>query len=1014
MINQFKKVTCLLTSLVFLTTNLSWGMPQVGIEIVPPRETPGFLHVEIPEGLASIEEIYEAPPSSDPRMILHIQNAHGNYEAQVKIKKLLDYLYKTYSFKLFFVEGAVEKLNADYLRLFPDKERNLALADYLAQKGELTGTEYYMMDAPKDVQAFGVEQADLYRANYDLFKKVYQSKEDVDNFLSIFEARLERASSRFQNPETRRLVSEWKRFEQGHRDFLPYVKRLAIDARKILSLDLESLFAQVEWPQLTRLLVLQSMEKELDRTQADKEKIRLLEFLKSKGISKKIINAIQTLEEKRITMSRLSTEEARLDYLPRYLLERLVEEAGPKGFYFHNYPAFSLYAGYLILKSELESKTLFDEIGLLFEKILNEVTVSEQEKNLLELFRDHELLKKLLRLEVTRKEWVRAYYRHDWIQPETMVKRLVHLESGSVIKEPVDALPPAKLDGVNLSQIRPVFDSSFRFYDLARQREAVFYNSIRDEMTRQKTNKAILVTGGFHTDGLMEIFREDKISYGILLPKISQKIDNSNYISAMLENRPTMFDLATIEAIQRLQSQNGRIRQGGNEIQEIKFLLEAYGEVGKFESPEQLVESLNYFNQSPYGKDRGIRLELVDKTEVKILVNNHPLTTEAGNVLTIPIHVARAKGEQLRPVTLARNVKQGPIIPKGKRFIPPAPPTAGVFVSDFPAPVVAGRAETRVAGETVVPKDLLEPGKDNPQLGYDENLVRIFASMGADFNVEATVAFVAGNIWRPSPRLLSELLTTASAMRNLYVPPHMQNLMSSVKSLARSDKRGALGIVSQRFPSLEETLGFYGLLGTQVNQQLDLVVIAPDRRTQAELERKRDELLADRRVRASEWKDVMGRKILDERFRIHVVSRMDIGRFLPNLPNMLLNRFRKAGLIEGPMTAEEFQRQYYAVLYDSDVFDQIETAVGPATTLERDIAASQYDVLTASAVLAVKVTQSEFKAVTAELLKELFDNFPNCVQPGRRSSYTVNTRGLERVAELWREALAQFRLAVSA
>jgi len=29
-------------------------------------------------------------------MILHIQNAHGNYEAQVQIKKLLDYLDEKY------------------------------------------------------------------------------------------------------------------------------------------------------------------------------------------------------------------------------------------------------------------------------------------------------------------------------------------------------------------------------------------------------------------------------------------------------------------------------------------------------------------------------------------------------------------------------------------------------------------------------------------------------------------------------------------------------------------------------------------------------------------------------------------------------------------------------------------------------------------------------------------------------------------------------------------------------
>ena len=83
---MIKKIISGIVCFSFLTTNAVWAFPVSGIELRPHGETPSFLQVEIPQELASIEEIYEAPAKQDPHLILHIQNAHGNYEAQLQIK----------------------------------------------------------------------------------------------------------------------------------------------------------------------------------------------------------------------------------------------------------------------------------------------------------------------------------------------------------------------------------------------------------------------------------------------------------------------------------------------------------------------------------------------------------------------------------------------------------------------------------------------------------------------------------------------------------------------------------------------------------------------------------------------------------------------------------------------------------------------------------------------------------------------------------------------------------------
>lgn len=558
------KVLSFAMAIIVASAQSSIAMPGIGVSVAPGGETPGFLQIEIPHDIATIEDIYEAPAKPDPKLILHVQNIHGNYESQVQIKKLLEYLYQRYGFKLIFAEGAVEKLDSEILRFFPDKERNLKLADLMAKHGDLTGIEYFLMDGPKDVAAVGIENAELYRLNYEAFKKVIRGRDLSDRYLELFEGKLETLASRIFTANTRRLLSEWRKFEAGQRDFLPYVKRLAIDARNVLGLDLESLFSQVEWPQITRLLALQSMEQELNAKSAGIEKDRLVQFLTEKRISVEVIQAIQKLHEKKITMTSLDQNQRRLEDLPRYLFERLVEEAGPKGFRFQDYPAFSLWAGHLILQHELDSKVLFEEIESVFEKILNELTVNEREKNLLELYRDEILLRKLLHLELTRKEWDRVEYRKDWMALKTMQRRLRKLSEETSDVKALDETLWRKLMRQETSGVRQLLATSYEFYNFARKRDAVFYDTIEKQMAEAKTDKAVLVTGGFHTDGLMELFRQQEINCSVLMPRVAGDFDNSGYITSMLENRQPNFDITTLEAILKGQSAAAISNQGGN------------------------------------------------------------------------------------------------------------------------------------------------------------------------------------------------------------------------------------------------------------------------------------------------------------------------------------------------------------------------------------------------------------------------------------------------------------------
>ncbi len=550
-----------ITLVCFLTTQSVWGAPGVGIEIAPQHEMPTALSIDVPAELGTVDALYEAPGAAHPQFILHIQNAHANYQAQMKIKQLLEHMNKKYGFQTIFIEGAAEKLNPDYLKLFPDQKENEEFCDSLAKQGELTGAELFLMEESgtgkgSSVEGLGIEQTALYRSNYDALKKVFGAETDVSRFFSGFDSKLDRVASKTFTPETRQLIADWKRFEQGRREFMPFVRDLAKKSKKVLNVDLESLFAQVNWPQISRLLVIQQMERDLDKTKGLEEKKMLVERLRSQPISKELLAALENFNEGSISIGKSSQE-----VLPRQLMENLSAEAGPQGFKFSDYPAFSLFAGYVILRSELDPKALFEEIEYLFTRVLDTLAPEPQQKTLLALYRDGELLRKLLRLELSRTQWRTLMTRKDQVTVAVLVGRLrdAVLASGDTsTQKGQEVMPPAfkeKMSGL--------FSAGLEFYDFARRREGAFYKEIQTAMAERKITKAVLITGGFHTDGMSDIFRENAISYGIVTPRLSEKSNEKMYRGIMMGKHPGDFDVSYLEAVVAMQSPQVQFDQQG-------------------------------------------------------------------------------------------------------------------------------------------------------------------------------------------------------------------------------------------------------------------------------------------------------------------------------------------------------------------------------------------------------------------------------------------------------------------
>lgn len=538
------------------------------LQMAVKTETPRILNIDIPTELASVDEWYQAPATSKPKLVVHIQDAHSNYEAQTHIRDLIKYLNSNYGFKTILVEGATSELDPNILKLFPDQERNLKLVDELAKIGEVTGAEMFLVENSAAAKGVGIEKPELYRKNFDALQKVYLEDTFTGGFFEAYEKKLGQIASRSFGPRLIQALTEWRKFETGHREFLPFVSKLADLSKKVLNLDLGVLYSQIEWPQLTRLLVLQRVEKELEKTndqrptppagragtnaeesgqrsavsvkqQAEIEKEQIIDLLKAAKASEGIIRALERLNEKTANLNRIGASEVRQEGAPRALIEALVEEGSKAGLNIRDYPAFAKYAGYLILRSEIVPGALFEEIKKLFDRLLEtlvkEAPSSAKEnsgdeaarKRLLLLHRDEMLARKLLKLELSHDEWLAVLSRQERFYPDDLNRRMLE-QLGENTR--VDEADPKKVE--RLKKLNESFRAAFTFYSAAINRETYFFQRMQE--TLATTDKAILITGGFHAEGMKDLMRKYDINYGTLTPRITKEFSNDLYRKVMM------------------------------------------------------------------------------------------------------------------------------------------------------------------------------------------------------------------------------------------------------------------------------------------------------------------------------------------------------------------------------------------------------------------------------------------------------------------------------------------------
>ena len=284
--NHLQMIAALALSLSASKVALSWAadaaaspavMPSVKPTIQqqqPPIQDPQALDFFVPAELGYVIETHRAATSAQPT-IVHIQEAHTNYEGQQHLIGILELLIKQRGLRLILVEGGEGDVSLAYLRHYGSPQRRREAAEKFLKAGILSAEEYLDIVSDAPLILWGVEDRRLYNAHVAAFLDVEPLQRTLAPTLAALQRAVEALRPSLLDRALLSLQSHMEAFERQRvsvGEYAEFLETLA-SARQIPT---------TPWPNLTHFLHARAAEAALRAPDAQDRQQRLLQLQEAK------------------------------------------------------------------------------------------------------------------------------------------------------------------------------------------------------------------------------------------------------------------------------------------------------------------------------------------------------------------------------------------------------------------------------------------------------------------------------------------------------------------------------------------------------------------------------------------------------------------------------------------------------------------------------------------------------------------------------------------------------------
>gem|GEM_PF-2785642 len=514
---RLKKATALFIALSFLFSNIVFAeTPQeTGPDVKKQAETVvDPAKIVVPRDYGLVKSRYAAPGSN--KLVVHIQDAHCNYEAQSNIIKVLECLIKNDGLSLISVEGADGFIDTSWFKAFPDAEIRKEVADYFMKKGEITGPEFLTITSDYPIKLFGAETRAYYLENLNAFTSSYPLKEDTEKYFNQIKAAINKLKSYIYGDELKELDLKMQDYEAKKLSFTDYVKYLE-------GLGVKYKINMRQYENLFKLISVLIYEKKIDFNIVDKERAALIDAITKKLDKAQLSELVnKSLEFK---LSKISSAEY-YDYLRGLAAKYGVSLQA-------EYPNLLNYVIYNGVYSKIENEELFSEIKKFEEAVKEKIFSNDDQRTLDRLYRHINILVGLVNIKLLNDDF--DYYKanKDGFSYEAFALFINKMASRYGLNYEVDAPSQA------VTESMPKMED---FYSVAIKRDKALVDNTIEAMNKTGSPISVLVTGGFHSEGMTKLLETQGVSYIVVCPNITKDVETP-YIKILTNQRTSLEEI---------------------------------------------------------------------------------------------------------------------------------------------------------------------------------------------------------------------------------------------------------------------------------------------------------------------------------------------------------------------------------------------------------------------------------------------------------------------------------------
>jgi hypothetical protein len=360
--------------------------------IVPsmPRAVDGTPRARVLAALSpahgTVRRVMEPPRRSNGPLFVHLQDVHGNADAQTNLARALEALTRHGGANVVGLEGGWGALPVGAYQRFPDRAAVRSAAEYLLREGKISGPVFAGITGRGDY--FGLEDEAAYHRNVAAYRAARTALKDAR--AAVDEARRELARGKDRlNPALRGWVDAVEAHEEGRRGLGAHTDRLA------------SLLPGSDLPDgVRRFRRVWAAEKSIDTVRVERERAALMEQL------------VRRLDARAVDGLRRGALAHRAGEVPagefyRYL-QGLCRAAGVP---WSEFPALAGYADYVRRADQISVEELLRDFARAEKAVVGRWAVSTGEARWVAEHRRWRLARKLVDFALPPAEW--AEWRKD-------------------------------------------------------------------------------------------------------------------------------------------------------------------------------------------------------------------------------------------------------------------------------------------------------------------------------------------------------------------------------------------------------------------------------------------------------------------------------------------------------------------------------------------------------------------------------------------------------------------------